>query len=150
MSIQEQAVALLEAQQAKVKPRSPQWMVGEQLKDICRQEPRSAELITQDLQVEAMSITEAEKKIKAYADSHKTGNFACVTPVEAENILREFYGLPRPDEVTPERGRGIAGTTSSCVNLFCVKGFATVGTYHLDGRARPILQRLIDPARLIN
>ena len=101
MSIQEQAVALLEAQQAKVKPRSPQWMVGEQLKDICRQEPRSAELITQDLQVEAMSITEAEKKIKAYADSHKTGNFACVTPVEAENILREFHGLPRPDEVKP-------------------------------------------------
>ena len=99
MSIQEQAIALLEAQQAKVKPRSPQWMVGEQLKDICRQEPRSAELITQDLQVEAMSITEAEKKIKAFADSHKSGNFSCVTPVEADRILREFYGLPSPDEV---------------------------------------------------
>lgn len=99
MSIQEEAVALLEAQQAKVKPRSPQWMVGEQLKDICRKEPRSAELIAQDLESEAMSITAAEKKIKAYADGHKTGNFACVTPAEAEKILREFYGLPRPDEV---------------------------------------------------
>ena len=53
MSIQEQAIALLEAQQAKVKPRSPQWMVGEQLKDICRMEPRSAELIAQDLENEA-------------------------------------------------------------------------------------------------
>lgn len=94
MSIQEQAVALLEAQQAKVKPRSPQWMVVEQLKDICRQEPRSAELITQDLQVEAMSITEAEKKIKAYADSHKTGNFACVTPVEAEIFCGSFTVSP--------------------------------------------------------
>lgn len=101
MSIQEQAIALLEAQQAKVKPRSPQWMVGEQLKDICRMEPKSAELIAQDLENEAMSITAAEKKIKAFADGHKTGNFSCVTPAEAENILREFYGLTRPDEVKP-------------------------------------------------
>ena len=101
MSIQEQAIALLEAQQAKVKPRSPQWMAGEQLKDTCRMEPKSAELIAQDLANEAMSITAAEKKIKAYADGHKTGNFSCVTPAEAENILREFYGLPRPDEVKP-------------------------------------------------
>lgn len=90
----ELAKSKLEAQQAKVKPRSPQWMVGEQLKDICRQEPRSAELIAQDLENEAMSITEAEKKIKAYADKHKTGNFSCVTPTEADSILREFYGLP--------------------------------------------------------
>ena len=101
MSLQEQAIARLEAQQAKVKPRSPQWMVGEQLKDICRREPRSAELIAQDLENEAMSITAAEKKIKAFADGHKTGNFSCVTSAEAENILREFYGLPRPDEVKP-------------------------------------------------
>lgn len=101
MSIQEQAIALLEAQQAKVKPRSPQWMVGEQLKDICRMEPKSAELIAQDLENEAMSITAAEKKIKAFADGHKTGNFSCVTPAEAENILREFYGLIRPDVVKP-------------------------------------------------
>lgn len=93
-AVQEQAIQAIEAQQAKVKPRSPQWMVGEQLKDICRQEPRSAELIAQDLENEAMSITEAEKKIKAYADKHKTGNFSCVTPAEADSILREFYGLP--------------------------------------------------------
>lgn len=98
---QNEAIRAIEAQQAKVEPRSPQWMVGEQLKDICRMEPRSAELIAQDLENEAMSITAAEKKIKAFADGHKTGNFACVTPAEAENILREFYGLPRPDEGKP-------------------------------------------------
>ena len=91
--IQEQAVKAIEAQQAKVKERSPQWMVGEQLKDICRMEPRSAELIAQDLAVKGMGIVDAEKKIKAFADGHKTGNFACVTPVEADRILREFYGL---------------------------------------------------------
>ena len=93
-AVQEQAIQAIEAQQAKVKERSPQWMVGEQLKDICRMEPRSAELIAQDLQVKEMSITEAEKKIKAFADAHKTGGFACVTPMEADRILREFYGLP--------------------------------------------------------
>lgn len=95
----EKAVGLIEAQQAKVKARSPQWMVGEQLKDICRREPGSAELIARDLKVEAMSITEAEKKIKAFADNHKTGSFSCVTPVEADRILREFYGLPAADVV---------------------------------------------------
>jgi len=94
MSTSERAVFMLEQQQAKVKKRSPQWMVGEQLKDIARREPQSAELIAQDLENPAMSIIEAEKQIKAFADKRKTGNFSCVTPVEADRILREFYGLP--------------------------------------------------------
>lgn len=106
MSYVEKAIAAIEEQQAKVKARSAPWMVGEQLKDICRHEPACAELIYKDLQVKEMSITEAEKKIKAFADKNKTGNFACVTPMEAERILREFYGLPEPfqDGGTPERG----------------------------------------------
>ena len=91
---QEKAIAAIEEQQAKVKERSPQWMVGEQLKGICLHEPRSAELIAQDLAVEAMSITEAEKKIKAFSDKHKKRDFFCVIPAEADRILREFYGLP--------------------------------------------------------
>ena len=45
-----------------------------------------------------MSIVEAEKKIKAFADSHKSGGFACVTPAESDRILREFYGLPQRQE----------------------------------------------------
>ena len=100
----EQAISKIAEQQRKVQERSPQWMVGEQLKDICRREPRSAELIAQDLENPSMSIVEAEKKIKAFADKHKTGNFSCVTPVEAEKILREFYGLPKPGEETPREG----------------------------------------------
>lgn len=94
----EQAIEKLREQQSKVKERSAPWMVAEQLMDICRREPASAELIAQDLENEKMSIVEAEKQIKAFADQHMTGNFACVTPVEAENILRKFYGLPRPGE----------------------------------------------------
>lgn len=96
MSLTDRAIALLDEQQKNVKDRSPQWMVAEQLKDICRREPQSAELIAQDLENPQMSITEAEKKIKAFADGHKTGSFSCVTPAEADRILREFYGLPDP------------------------------------------------------
>ena len=88
------AIERLRSQQSKVKERSPQWMVAEQLMDLCRAEPTCAEIIAQDLEVEAMSIIEAEKKIKAFADSHKSGGFSCVTPAEADRILREFYGLP--------------------------------------------------------
>ena len=89
----QEAIRKLREQQSKVKERSPQWMVAQQLMDLCRAEPACAEILAQDLEVEAMSITEAEKKIKAFADSHKTGNSSCVAPVEADRILREFYGL---------------------------------------------------------
>ena len=91
----QEAIRKLKEQQSKVQERSPQWMVAEQLMDLCRAEPECAELLVQDLEVEAMSIVEAEKKLKAFADSHKTGNFSCVTPAESDRILREFYGLPQ-------------------------------------------------------
>ena len=114
MSYVEKAIAAIEEQQAGVKARSAQWMLGEQLKDICRHEPGCAELIVEDLQVKEMSITEAEKKIKAFADKNKTGNFACVTPMEADRILREFYGLPErfQDGGAPDRGEESQETES--------------------------------------
>ena len=86
----EQAIFLLREQQSKVKERSGPWMVAEQLMDLCRREPKSAELIAQ-----------AEQQIKAFADQHKTGNFAGVTGMEAEEILRKFYGLPDPQTDKP-------------------------------------------------
>ena len=88
------AIEKLNAQQARVPARSAPWMVAEQLKEICRNEPACAELIAQDLDNPEMSITKAEAKIKDFADKNKTGRFACVTPIEAEEILRKFYGLP--------------------------------------------------------
>ena len=81
-------------QQKAVKEGSAPWVVGEQLKGICEAEPESAALLDKDLDVPEMSIVHAEKKIKAWADKHKTGNFAYVSPQKAEEILREFYGLP--------------------------------------------------------
>lgn len=103
----DQAIHLLREQQKKVTERSAPWMVAEQLIDMCRREPDCAAIIAQDLENESMSITEAEKKIKAFADKHKTGSFACVTPGEAESILREFYGLPKPGE-NPAAGGGVS------------------------------------------
>lgn len=87
------AIELLNEQQGKVKERSAPWMVAEQLKDICRREPESTELLAKDLENPSMGIVQAEKKIKAFADSHKVGSFSSVSPWEAEEILREFYGL---------------------------------------------------------
>ena len=39
----DRAIELLEEQQRKVKERSAPWLVAEQLKDICRREPHSAD-----------------------------------------------------------------------------------------------------------
>ena len=107
----EQAIALLEEQQSKVKECSAPWMVAEQLKDICRREPASAELIAQDLENPEMGIIQAEKKIKAFADAHKTGSFSCVTPLESEGILREFYGLGATGAAS------VGGSSSKVLNL---------------------------------
>lgn len=105
------AIELIEKQQKGIEHTAP-WMVGEQLKEICRREPKAAELLYQDLQNPDLSLAEAEKKIKAWADKHKTGNFACVPPNQAEQILRTFYGIPEPGESAQHEGAG-----GVCVNL---------------------------------
>lgn len=81
----------IRAQQPK--ERTAVWMVGEQLTDIIRHDQRAQEIVSRDLEIEGMSLADCEKKIKAYADAHKTGSFACVVPAEAERIIREFYGI---------------------------------------------------------
>lgn len=90
--VQSQAIAAIEAQQEGRK-RDAAWMIGEQLKDICRREPHSAELLLEDLQNPKMALVEAEKKIAERARQNRQGHCGCVTPWEAEEILREFYGL---------------------------------------------------------
>ena len=73
--------------------RTAVWMVGEQLADIIRHDPAAQEIVSRDLDAQGMSLADCEKKIKAFADQHKTRNFACVIPAEAEKIIREFYGI---------------------------------------------------------
>ena len=102
MTYLSEAIEKIAAQQPK--ERTAVWMVGEQLKDILRNEPQLAEIVLQDLEKESMSIANCEKEIKKFADQHKSGGFSCVVPAEAERIIREFYGIGR--EQTP-KGKGI-------------------------------------------
>ena len=100
--VQKLAIAAIEKQQEGRK-RDTVWMAGEQLKDICRREAHSAQIILEDLESKDMAITAAEKKIAERARANKQGNCGCVSPWEAEEILREFYGLGVPAEELPEQ-----------------------------------------------
>lgn len=94
------AIEKIRAQQAKLEEGTPAWAVGEQLAELCAAEPESERLVDTDLDNDGMSLIEAEKKIKAWADAHKKKDFAYVSPRKAEEILREFYGLAKRDVAT--------------------------------------------------
>ncbi len=83
------------------------WCVGEQLKDMIAGAPELEEILSQDLEQEAMSLKQAEQQIHDFADAqHKKSRGSCiaVSPKQAEDILRKFYGLPERDEpVAPVR-----------------------------------------------
>lgn len=93
--------------QQKGKEGTAVYGVGEQLKDICRTTPGAAELVLHDLDVEEMSIDKCEKKIKERADElhkKKGGSSVCVTPAEADGIIRKFYGIP---DNSPDNGQAV-------------------------------------------
>jgi len=89
-------------QQQKGHETEPRFMIGEQLKEIAEREPKSAELLEQDLQVKEMSLAAAEAKLQEYADKNRKGKTFCITPIVAERILRKFYGLPKKEEAGEE------------------------------------------------
>ena len=95
------AIAKIEKQQPK--QHTAVWTVGEHLKAILLHEPHLAELVDQDLEQEALSLANCEKKIKACADKNRVGNSSSVSPVEADRIIREFYGLAREEVVEPPK-----------------------------------------------
>lgn len=84
------------AQQQKGHETKPRFMIGEQLKEIAAREPRCAEILEKDLTVKEMSLEAAERKLQEYADkNHGSEKAFCITPIVAERILRDFYGLPQ-------------------------------------------------------
>lgn len=85
------------------KERSAVWMVGEQLKDIIKGDPRAQEIVSQDLDVKEMSLAECEKRIAERARKNKVGNVGCVTPAEAEEIIRKFYGISDAQESAEDK-----------------------------------------------
>ena len=75
---------------------TPEYMVGQQLKDICK-DKACAKIVAEDLKNKSMSLHAAAEKIEDWADEQhrkKGGSCICVPPDGAEKILREFYGLP--------------------------------------------------------
>lgn len=98
---QKAAIAAIERQQPK--NRGTVWCCGEQLKEICRREADSAELILTDMTGgKGRGLADAEKKIREFA----RGNGGAASPYEAEAVLRKFYGLREqmddlPAEETP-------------------------------------------------
>jgi len=92
------------AEQQKGHETEPRFMIGEQLKEIAEREPLSAELLERDLEIEEMNLEAAEKHFQEYADrNHGKAKAFCITPKVAERLLREFYGLPIPEENAPEK-----------------------------------------------
>lgn len=87
---------MIEAQQKGLEDTTV-YMVGQQLKGICRSDPACAAIVAEDLENKEMSIAACEKKIKAYADeikAKKKVRSVGVSPEAAERIIRQFYGLP--------------------------------------------------------
>ena len=92
------------AEQQKGHENEPRFMIGEQLKEIAEREPLSAELLERDLEIKEMNLEAAEKHFQEYADkNHGKAKAFCITPKVAERLLREFYGLPIPEENAPEK-----------------------------------------------
>lgn len=99
MSNFDKLIKLIEAQQ-KGKENTDVFMVGEQLKDIGSESEHNAEILLQDLQIKTMDLVAGAAKLKDYADkNHKGAKCFCISPKVADGILREFYGLEKPEEV---------------------------------------------------
>ena len=89
--------------QRKGHENEPMWMVGQQLLDMAAREPKSLELLKQDLNVSGMGLADAAGALKAYVDKHHgKAKVFCITPIIAEEILRDFYKLPKKDEAQVE------------------------------------------------
>lgn len=103
MSIREDALMEIERQRRQYDEYSPVNQCGRQLIEILKELPeRASEVVLADLRGKGMKLTDCEKKIKEWADSHKKGNAVCVPPHEADRIIREFYGITQIKNEPPK------------------------------------------------
>ena len=89
----ENAIDAITQQQNKLQKNSAPFFVGEQLKDILRGTPSAAGIVLQDMKTAGMGIADCEKKIADFASKHRAGSTGCCPPMEADRIIREFYGI---------------------------------------------------------
>lgn len=95
MSLQS-AIDAIRAQQPKL--RNDIWMVGEQLIDMLTDEPQWADMVEHDLKNKGQRLEDLAAQIRERAKKNKIGSFSCVTPKEAEEIIRKTYGIPARGE----------------------------------------------------
>ncbi len=94
------ATELIQKQQSG-KVNTPAFVIGLHLIDMMKQDGRIASILEEDLQNPEMSLEKCAQKLKDAADAkHREtkSNTICITPPEAEKIIRKFYGLPDPEE----------------------------------------------------
>lgn len=93
MNILENAVDCIKTQGKNYKKYSNEWNVMQQLIDIITEQPESAEIVLQDLNVEEMQLT----ALVASVIKQRLAN-----PYEVMTAICEFYAIPTPDELPPE------------------------------------------------
>lgn len=71
------------------------FFCGEQLKDIVGNSAQQAEIVLKDFEA-GMDLKKCAAEIKKLADQKKKtvkGNCVVVSPKEAEEVIRKYYGL---------------------------------------------------------
>ena len=94
------ALNKINEQQKKFKQGTAPWYVGEQLKDMLRENATGAGIVAMDIDQKGMGLADCEKKIAEFASKNRTGNVGFCGPADADRIIREFYGIPKLEIVT--------------------------------------------------
>lgn len=88
--------------QGEFNPDSCAYEIGEQLKDICRRDPACVEILLEDLQNPDMGLAAADKMLYDWGRRQTKGKGGCgISGRKAEELLREFYGLPAAGAAAP-------------------------------------------------
>jgi len=95
-------------------------MIGMQLIDMIKAEPAISQIVEEDLQNPEMSLTKCADAMRKHADeihSKSKGNCVCITPAEAEKVIRKFYGLPDQTERPEPAAEPVQAMEESILNL---------------------------------
>ena len=94
------ALNKIDEQQKKFKQGSAPWCVGEQLKDMLRENATGAGIVAMDIDQKGMGLADCEKKIAAFAQAHRQGSVGFCGPADSNRIIRAFSGLTEAPAVS--------------------------------------------------
>lgn len=104
--------------QAKLDPDSCVYEIGEQLKDICRRDPACEQILLEDLQNPSMGLAAADKMLYDWGKQQAKGKGGCgISGRKAEELLRQFYGLPEAGMEAPAPVAEVPRANSLVVDL---------------------------------